>query len=148
MARADARALPFHAGQFDLICALGLLDYIEDSTPFFGEVRRLLRPTGVAVVTQPNGASVTRAVRERFRRWVRPARAASSSRGRTGREIESKFRQAGLRPLQVFHITYGIVLRDSPWTIRLSRSAERWIPNGARPWLAWSIVWVLERDEG
>lgn len=53
----DCRAAPFAAGSFDALLCLGVISYVEDYAPVLGEVRRLLRPGGLAIVTCRNAAN-------------------------------------------------------------------------------------------
>ncbi|MFE5856044.1 class I SAM-dependent methyltransferase [Streptomyces sp. NPDC056500] len=56
LVQADAGALPFHDGSFDLACsAYGAVPFVADPVGVFSEVRRVLRPGGrwVFSVTHP-----------------------------------------------------------------------------------------------
>lgn len=50
VALADVEALPFAAGSFDGLLAVGLWQCLPADTPFLGEVARVLRPGGAAVL--------------------------------------------------------------------------------------------------
>jgi len=49
--------LPFPDGSFDVVVALGVLERIVDQDALLGEIRRVLRPGGVAFVSVPNKPS-------------------------------------------------------------------------------------------
>jgi SAM-dependent methyltransferase len=51
--RADAQALPFRDGAFDLVTALDVLEHLDDDAVAAGELRRVLRPGGALVVFVP-----------------------------------------------------------------------------------------------
>lgn len=51
LARADVRALPFASGAFDLALSVEVVRYLPDGAPALGELFRVLRPGGTAVVT-------------------------------------------------------------------------------------------------
>jgi ubiquinone/menaquinone biosynthesis C-methylase UbiE len=56
--RADAAALPFPDGSFDVVIAMGLLDYVPSAADVLREFRRVLKPGGQAVVTIPKSPSI------------------------------------------------------------------------------------------
>ena len=45
--RADACALPFSDGQFDVVCAMDLLEHVEEPHALIAEASRVLRPGGL-----------------------------------------------------------------------------------------------------
>lgn len=47
---ADAKALPFVSGAFDMIISNSLVHHIPDPGPFFREIARLLRPRGALLL--------------------------------------------------------------------------------------------------
>lgn len=51
--RADATALPFHGEAFDAIIALDIMEHVESDVAMAGEMHRVLRPGGVAIVNVP-----------------------------------------------------------------------------------------------
>lgn len=51
---AGAEALPFRAGAFEAVVCFQALEHLADPVAFLGEVRRLLAPRGVFVMTTPN----------------------------------------------------------------------------------------------
>jgi SAM-dependent methyltransferase len=56
----DAEKIPFLSGSFDVVCAVGLVEYLKSDDHFFQEVHRVLVPHGFAVVSFRN---------ELFREW-------------------------------------------------------------------------------
>lgn len=51
--QAPATALPFADGSFDLVTALDVLEHVGDHERAAGEIARVLRPGGLALVTVP-----------------------------------------------------------------------------------------------
>ncbi len=51
--RGDLRALPFAASTFDLVLATDVLEHVAEEARAIGEIRRVLRPGGLALVTVP-----------------------------------------------------------------------------------------------
>ncbi len=77
-----ATQLPISAATFDRIACGLVLDHISKLQAFFGEVRRLLRPEGWAVLSTVHPAMMLRGVQARFTdpatgRETRPASAAN-----------------------------------------------------------------------
>jgi SAM-dependent methyltransferase len=52
LVRASAEDLPFDPGSFDVVVALDVLEHVDDFTAL-SEVRRVLRPGGIVVLTVP-----------------------------------------------------------------------------------------------
>jgi ubiquinone/menaquinone biosynthesis C-methylase UbiE len=55
LVRADARALPFRRGAFDVVLCRDLLHHLPDREPAVGELRRVTRAGGAVWVVEPNG---------------------------------------------------------------------------------------------
>lgn len=53
-ARADCLALPFPSGRFDLIVAFEIIEHLENPEAFLGELRRVLHPSGLLILSTPN----------------------------------------------------------------------------------------------
>jgi len=65
---ANATALPFDDGVFDVVMALGVLEYVDEVERALTEFRRVLRPGGTLVVSLLNRASPYRRLRDLRRR--------------------------------------------------------------------------------
>jgi SAM-dependent methyltransferase len=53
------RDLPFHDARFDLVLMLEVIEHLADIPHALGEIARVLKPGGVAIVTTPNRLNVT-----------------------------------------------------------------------------------------
>lgn len=53
----EITALPFAAGQFDLVAAFDVIEHVEDDRRVFGELARVLKPGGVLLCSVPLHAS-------------------------------------------------------------------------------------------
>lgn len=51
--QANARTLPFATGSFTKVIAAEVLEHVDDDTPIFAELHRVLTPGGTLVVTVP-----------------------------------------------------------------------------------------------
>src|ERR1035437_3784262 len=58
---ADGLTLPFGDGSFDVVTSFETLEHLRERPTFLGELRRVLRPNGVLVLSTPN-ADYTRPV--------------------------------------------------------------------------------------
>lgn len=54
LVRGDAEALPYKDGEFDIVTCLGSLEHFLDPAKALEEMRRVLAPTGRAVIVVPN----------------------------------------------------------------------------------------------
>ena len=61
LVRADGTALPMVDGSVDVLTSFETIEHIGDDTAFVAEIRRVLAPDGIAIVSTPN-ARVTRPV--------------------------------------------------------------------------------------
>ena len=54
LAQADCLALPFSDGRFDLVVAFEIIEHLENPEAFLAELRRVLDPSGVLILSTPN----------------------------------------------------------------------------------------------
>jgi SAM-dependent methyltransferase len=142
LTQASVEALPFADRAFDLVYALGVVDYLEDPGSFFASVRRVLRPKGVFVFTYPNDDGLGR----KGRSWLRNLRGprppdvvaipVSSAR------VDEMLEQQGFELAKRDFITYGNGLVSLPWTRILNRKLERWCRGRVARRLAWTALCV------
>lgn len=102
LAVAPVERLPFDDGAFDAVAALGVLEFATDVDAALGELARVLRTDGRAVVSWPNfgglytawrGGVVYRLARALGRPAPPPARHVVGAD-----ELKSRLRRAGLHP--------------------------------------------------
>lgn len=67
VATADARALPFRDGQFDLIWCRLMLSYLPDLKPAYAELARVCRHDGQVIVTDFHASAIQAGHRQTFR---------------------------------------------------------------------------------
>jgi SAM-dependent methyltransferase len=53
-AQADCLALPFASAQFDLIVAFEIIEHLDNSEAFLRELKRVLQPSGLLLLSTPN----------------------------------------------------------------------------------------------
>jgi SAM-dependent methyltransferase len=72
--------LPFPDGSFDTVTCIGVLAYLDRPPEGMREIRRVLRPGGVAIVQVSNSRCVTSRMHSGLRRAYHRARAALGGR--------------------------------------------------------------------
>ncbi|MCX7854698.1 MAG: methyltransferase domain-containing protein [Anaerolineae bacterium] len=140
---AQAEALPFPAGSFDLVCCSWVLEHLPDPGRALREVARVLAPGGRFVFLTPNVRHPLLAL-NRWLRWTR-GRAVRWLYGRAEVDtfpalyrantipgLTALLRAAGLEPLAVIPISDPTYLAFNEVLYRLSVWAERWVPPSAR----------------
>ena len=126
---ARATQLRFGDGSFDAALLLGVLDRVREPRQAAGELRRVLRPGGVLLVTAANGAYWRHRL-DRAAGTVQPQVGAASPGWLRGLLLESGFSLVGVEGQD------GAFIRDLPlagrlWKRRGSgpyRAAERFFP--------------------
>ncbi len=133
--------LPFAGDSFDLVYALGVLDYLQDPSELFRSVQRILKPGGHFLYTYPNADSLNRRVRTWSRSLVAASPETASAVAIPSAAVDGWIKDHGFELLQRHFITYGNGLVFFPWQTAMNRNAERWLR--ARPisrYLAWSCL--------
>jgi SAM-dependent methyltransferase len=92
-------SLPFDNGGFDCVVSIDVLEHLDDDQPFLGELRRVLRPGGRAVVTVPNGDPKLFANRIKCRLGMTPEVYGHTRAGYTVVELRDSMQQAGFAPV-------------------------------------------------
>jgi ubiquinone biosynthesis O-methyltransferase len=121
---AAAQQIPFPAEQFDIVAAVTILCFVEDPSPVFTEMARVLRPGGRLVIGELGKWSSWAAAR-RIRAWLG---SPLWRRGyfRTSPELRALATRASLQPVQVrgavYYPRFGLAARlFSPWESRVGR---------------------------
>jgi SAM-dependent methyltransferase len=108
----DAARLGFPAGMFDVILCNNVLPFVLDDAAVLVEIRRCLKPDGVAMVDVavelPRTTSVTRLVGTG--RFTAPYLATNGTQRLYGHDYPRRLRAAGLVPLR-FDTLAGLSLR-------------------------------------
>lgn len=52
----DGLNIPFDSQSFDMVASFQVIEHLKDTVPYLTEIRRVLRPSGVALFTTPNAA--------------------------------------------------------------------------------------------
>ena len=91
---ATAEDLPFPPEQFDVVTAITILCFVDDATPVFQEISRVMRPGGRFVIGELGKWSLWAAGR-RIRAWL-GSRIWRKGRFRTAKELRTLAERAGL----------------------------------------------------
>ena len=155
--------LPFEDASFDAVAATGVIEYLDDPAAGIGELLRVLRPGGLAVVSMPNLSSVkarwtglvwypsVRAAKRALPALAsRPAPYAKPGLMRVP-ELVQTIKTAGASPVSIRHT--GVTLLPAPFDLaapglsrRLARRLED-APGRAAKVLAAQVV-VVARKPG
>jgi ubiquinone/menaquinone biosynthesis C-methylase UbiE len=105
LVEAELPPLPFPDTSFDVVTAHALFEHLVDPAAALGEVRRVLRPEGVAAICAVDwgGFLVSpedELIRQALRNYEELMR-ANGSTPRFGRRLASELERAGLAPVEV-----------------------------------------------
>ncbi len=100
VATADAEALPFRAGAFELVVTTSTFQWLTHLGPAFAEVRRVLAPGGVLCAAL-FGADTLRELREAWRAAAGPEAGTRTHVFPARRDLEAALAASGLRPRAV-----------------------------------------------
>lgn len=162
---ARVEEMPFPDKHFDVVVAMGVLEY-TDADSGLREIARVVRPGGLVVVTMLNPLSPYRLV-EWFVYWplVRvlgrvegffgePRHAADVSGIRAIRlaRLRRMMRETGLRPEDAVHydVTPLVPPLDRPvrrWSRKWRDHPEKTVSRGARRWLGTAYLVTARREE-
>lgn len=113
LVQAGATAVPLADGCADRVFLLDVAEHVPDDRRAFAEVRRLLKPDGVALVHVPAHP----------RLWSRHDEAMHHVRRYTRSELEARLAEAGLEPVALSY-TFGALLAPAA-VLRLGRGGAR-----------------------
>lgn len=139
-----AGPLPLESGSVDAIFAGEIIEHLVDTGAFVAELRRVLAPGGVVVITTPNLASLENRARllvGRYPRWLewelprarrsRPYHDQGHVRGYTAATLRAQLEDAGLRVDRVVGNWVTLlpqhVLNDLVWP-PVARTGD-WLPT-------------------
>lgn len=124
--------MPFAPATFDVVLAMGILEYVASTEQAVREIARVTRPGGLAIVTMQNPRSPYRLwdaiVWSRVRRRRRVAASPIVGRLRV-RRLRTTLAAAGLTPLSVVYYGFDLLLppldsRFPKLAIRLQRGLD------------------------
>jgi SAM-dependent methyltransferase len=158
VAMADAHSLPFQAGHFDLVVAVGVIPWLHSPGDAIAEMARVLVPGGQLILTADNGARLSSFTdpREMLARTplrhlyhrLRKRRGLAMSRLDFPRRIDRLIRRGGLRPVARSTVGYGPltfwgrVLFSNALRVRINDRlhslASRGVPG--LKWTGWHYV--------
>jgi SAM-dependent methyltransferase len=138
--------LPFRDACFDLVYALGVLDYLDDPSRVFAPVQRVLEPGGHFLFTYPNAQSLNRRLRSASRRLLASAGEGVSAAALPTRSIDAWLTESGFELVERHFITFGNGLFFFPWQPALNLRLERWLHGRflAR-YLGWSCLCLARK---
>jgi len=149
----EAEALGFADGAFDAIIALGLLEYLPSYQGALGEMWRVLRPGGVAVLAVPNRRSAYRrcrrvvdVTRKSLKRLLgRPPRPSECLRVNpcVPARLDAELARAGFEKTAAGYcnfILYPLHDLHAGASLALNRALSRLAPAAAAPWLGAQYV--------
>ena len=148
LARSDARALPFRTASVERIFLLDVAEHVPEDAAVFAEIRRVLKPTGLAVVHVPAHP----------RMWSPHDEAMHHVRRYTRAELEARISEAGLSPVLLTY-TFGALLLPAvavrAWKRRGERVADERADFGVAPgwmnrilagWQAMEAAWLARAN--
>lgn len=98
--RGDVLAMPFADGSFDLVLATDIIEHVAEDGRALGEIRRVLRPGGRALLTVPAFAAL----------WGLQDRLGQHQRRYRLAPLRRAVRAAGLQPRRAFYFNYLLFL--------------------------------------
>jgi ubiquinone/menaquinone biosynthesis C-methylase UbiE len=60
----DSENLPFDGNQFQIVTAVGLIEYFPDANKVLNEIARVLTPGGIALITVPQKSCINFEIRD------------------------------------------------------------------------------------
>jgi ubiquinone/menaquinone biosynthesis C-methylase UbiE len=158
VASAEATGLPSES--FDVITALGLLEYLDDPAAFLSEVTRVARRGAVIVITTPNRLSPVRLIDTTIERTLRSARRflKGRSEGPSSPSDATRIRHTPYSRRELSRISerVGLTLEKHLYCTISSYYIERLLPIGGpltrlldqvadRTWLSWPTTNLIVR---
>jgi ubiquinone/menaquinone biosynthesis C-methylase UbiE len=131
----DAQLLPYESASFDVVYSFKVLAHLTDPGQALAEIRRVLRPDGVAVLEFYNRHSIRFLLRRSgyFHRWLSPT------------QVRRLLAGASLSIVQTYGariVTPAACVLDLPTVGRLIRSLERSLSSTALSAFAGYLITV------
>ena len=140
---------PFADNSFDLVYALGVVDYVDNPAGFFADVRRILKPGGYFVFTYPNGDSIVRKLRKYLQDRLSRAGSSVTAKPLNRIAVDALIDAMPGELRESCFITYGNGVFNFPWSVATSRMMEQWSNNRRLSrYLAWSCFCVVQETGG
>lgn len=132
----SATKLPLNDNTFDKILITEVIEHIPEWNKALDEVRRVLKPGGIAVITTPNKLShmnIAYALKRKIRRYAFNEHVHEFTRGEFLRELKKRFRIVKFEyvnfllpyPLDILWTNYS----PSPVIIKILEAIEKWLQN-------------------
>ncbi|MEE8450609.1 MAG: class I SAM-dependent methyltransferase [Thermoguttaceae bacterium] len=149
LVQSDVEHPPFADDSFDLIYALGVVDYTEDPRRFFQSAWRMLQPGGTLAFTYPNADCLIRMFRVSLRRYrgrVYGKESTALASPLSATTVDRLMTELGFRWVQRRFITYANGPTRLPGSLTFGRSMERWCgQRSLGRYLAWSCFCVVRK---
>jgi SAM-dependent methyltransferase len=156
--RGDLAIAPFREGTFDVIILRSVCEHLRDPVTAFAEMKRVLRPGGVIVLSTPNkydyGSMIARATPQKFHEYFLTTVFGGDAydtfptyyRANTTRTLRTIASRVGLRVTSLKGIRhYPYYLMVSPLLFRLGVVYDRLITALGLTFLQPSLVAVLQK---
>lgn len=141
--RADVEKLPFGASSFDLVCALGVVNFLDEPANFFGSVHRVLKPGGHFAFTYPNKHCIHRTLAVFLKACLRRSRHAVAAIAVKRASVEQMLASCGLELLDTRFITFRNGFVSFPWPVSLNFILEKFLGrSGLGAYFAWSCFCI------
>lgn len=144
--RSDARALPFRPASVDRLFLLDVAEHVPEDARVFDEIRRVLKPEGLAVVHVPAHPWM----------WSPHDEAMHHVRRYTRLELEARIREARLVPVVLTYTFCGLLLPAAAvrvWKRRGARTttseradfavAPSWMNRVLAAWQGLEAAWLV-----
>lgn len=134
--QANGACLPFEENIFDVVLGMQVQDYFNDVRNFYNEIRRVLKPGGLAMVTMTNKASPKGLVYELYLRCVGRARSAHFYEHNLSYFLEA-VQDCGLSILSISGYGFNILPRqcDVRWLFNAFSAMEDLLQLEKKPFI-------------
>jgi ubiquinone/menaquinone biosynthesis C-methylase UbiE len=130
----DAYALDVQNGQYDIVTAMGLIEYLDDEPRYMKEMNRIIKNGGTAIITYPNIWSPWR-IWNRILRFIahRGKKPLLLHREYTVKRTLDQFKEHGFEPTRVVYYNFKLIPfpldrylpRFTVWTSKIFEHLDR-----------------------